>query len=227
MWNSGWDKIFEENEWGRYPPEELVRFVARNFYNVPDRRAVRALEVGSGTGANLWYLAREGFDVTGIDGSTAGAKRAIKRLADEGLEADVKVGDIMSLPFEDNMFDCVIDNECIYANSYKDSKKIMDEIFRVLKPNGKFYSRTFATGTYGDGNGRRLEGEKNTYLEIYSGALRKGYGTIRFTDKDEIRDLYGKFVIESIDYVIRSVKGGAHEIKEWIIISCKADKTCG
>src|SRR3989338_32841 len=28
MWNSGWDKIFEANEWGKYPPEELVRFVA-------------------------------------------------------------------------------------------------------------------------------------------------------------------------------------------------------
>jgi 2-polyprenyl-3-methyl-5-hydroxy-6-metoxy-1,4-benzoquinol methylase len=68
-WNSGWDDIFRKHEWGKYPSENLVRYVGRNFYTVKDRSAITILEVGCGTGANLWYLAREGFSVYGIDGS--------------------------------------------------------------------------------------------------------------------------------------------------------------
>ena len=35
---------------------------------VPDRRSVRLLEVGCGPGGNVWYMAREGYQVSG-DGS--------------------------------------------------------------------------------------------------------------------------------------------------------------
>ena len=61
MWNKVWEKVFRENEWGKYPSESLIRFVARNFYKADDRFAVKILEVGCGTGANLWYMLREGF----------------------------------------------------------------------------------------------------------------------------------------------------------------------
>jgi SAM-dependent methyltransferase len=224
MWDKGWDDIFKNNEWGRYPPEELVRFVSRNFGNSRDKSNIKILEIGSGTGANLWYMAREGFNVSGIDGSRVGVKRADKILKENGLKAKIVVSDAVSLPFDDGVFDCVIDNECIYANSYKDSLKIMEETYRVLRDNGKFYSRTFMTGTYGDGNGKKLKGEKNTYLEIHEGALRKGYGIIRFTQEKEIPKLYGKFKIESVDYIIKSAKNRQYEIKEWIIICSKPGK---
>jgi len=221
MWNKGWDKIFKENEWGKYPSEDLIRFIARNYYCSPNRKDIKILEVGSGTGANLLYLAREGFDVTGIDGSKIGVEKTIKRLTEESLMAKVEVGDIISLPFEDNSFDCVVDIECIYANSYADSRKIIAEIYRVLKTKGKFFSKTFMTGTYGDRNGKKLEGEQNTYLELYGGALKKGYGIIRFTEEKEINDLYKDFNIVSIDYVFRSEQNRKYEAKEWIIVCSK------
>ena len=221
MWNKGWDKIFKENEWGKYPPEELVRFIARNYYSYPNRKDIKILVVGSGTGANLWYLTKEGFGVTGIDGSRVGVERAKKRLKEESLVVNIETGDVVALPFADNSFDCAIDNECIYANSYEDSRKIMSEIHRILKPKGKFFSKTFMAGTYGDGKGKKIEGEKNTYIELCEGALRKGYGIIRFTDEEEIKDLYKDFNIESIDYVIRSEQNRKYEVKEWIIICSK------
>ena len=55
MWDKGWDKLFSNNEWGKYPGEELIRFIARNYYGVSDRSKVNILEVGCGVGANLWY----------------------------------------------------------------------------------------------------------------------------------------------------------------------------
>ena len=221
MWDKGWDQIFKNNEWSKYPSEELIRFIARNYYHLQNRQEINILEIGCGTGANIWYLASEGFTVSGIDGSSIALERAKKRLLMENLEAELVIGDVIDLPFEKNTFDCVIDNECLYANSYEDSIRIIAEVKRVIKPGGLFYSKTFMTGTYGDSNGEKLGNEKNTYNKIYKGALRDGYGIIRFTDREEIYQLYGSFCIEVIDYVIRSDKNSSYEVKEWIIICRK------
>ena len=219
MWNEGWDKIFADNDWGQYPPEELVRFVMRNFKNVPDRSKIRILEVGCGTGANIWFIAREGFDTYGIDGSRNGISKCEERLAKEGLTSHLSIGDVMTLPYEDDFFDCVIDNECLYSNSYHDTEIILNEIHRVMKSGGKFYSRTFMTGTYGDGMGDKLEGEKNTYKKLTGGALRTDYGIIRFTEKAEIQPLYGKnFDIKEIGYTKRNHSNTDKEIGEWLIL---------
>lgn len=197
MWNPGWDNIFRDNEWGRYPPEELVRFMSRQFRSA-DKSKVAVLEVGCGTGANLWYLAREGYDVHGIDGSEVAIARAKEHLIKENLKAALYQGDCLNLPFADGQFNCVLDIECIYANSFQDSLLIMEEIYRVLKPGGVFFSKTFMAGTH-------------------ESALHKGYGTIRFTAREEIPQLYAKFKIENVDFIARSDKNMGHEIKEWLI----------
>ncbi len=68
-WDPVWEDIYASREWGKYPPEELIRFIARTFYAVPDRKAIRILDLGCGSGAATWYVAREGFSAFGIDGS--------------------------------------------------------------------------------------------------------------------------------------------------------------
>ncbi|WP_240682424.1 hypothetical protein [Campylobacter jejuni] len=53
-----WEQIFSKKEWGKYPSENVIRFIARNFYNVQDRSKINILELGFGTGANLWLWYR-------------------------------------------------------------------------------------------------------------------------------------------------------------------------
>jgi ubiquinone/menaquinone biosynthesis C-methylase UbiE len=219
-WDMGWDTLFEKHGWGQYPPEELIRFIARNFSSRPDRKSVKILEVGCGPGANIWFLCREGYSTYGIDGSQVAIGLASERLKKEGLIAELHTGDITRIPFPDNFFDAVIDIECIYANTLKDSKIIMGEIDRVLKPGGIFFSKTFMTGTYGDGKGERVPDEPHTYKNLKEGALRQGYGIIRFTSEDDIKDLYSRFDIASIDYLVQSRNNRRYEIKEWLI-ECK------
>jgi SAM-dependent methyltransferase len=217
MWDKGWDKIFEENEWGKYPEVEVIRFVSRNFYSSMSRCDIKILEVGCGTGANLWYLAKEGFHTTGVDGSHVGIRNASLRLEKEGLNAEIIRCDAMNLPFESATFDGVIDNECIYANTYGDSETILDEVRRVLKCRGVLFSKTFMTGMTGDRLGETKQGEENTYT-AFKGPLRQGYGIIRLTSESEVSDLYGsRFHLDSVDYVIRSDHDQTREIKEWII----------
>jgi 2-polyprenyl-3-methyl-5-hydroxy-6-metoxy-1,4-benzoquinol methylase len=100
-----WEEKFQTEEWGKYPPERVIRFVARNFYASPDRQAIRLLDAGYGPGACTWYMAREGFRVAGIDGSPTAIKRANERLRTEGLSADLQVGDYVVLPWPDEFFD--------------------------------------------------------------------------------------------------------------------------
>ena len=51
---------------------------------------------------NIWFAAREGYDVTGIDASKAAILFAKKRFDADGLKCNLKIGDFSALPFDDN-----------------------------------------------------------------------------------------------------------------------------
>src|SRR5262245_48811464 len=113
-WDAVWERIFREREWGRYPQEEVVRFVARNFYGAPARAAVKMLEIGCGPGSGTsWFIAREGFSLTGIDASPTAIEKARARFAGERLAGEFVVGSVDDLPFPDESFDAVIDVVCL------------------------------------------------------------------------------------------------------------------
>ena len=222
MWDNGWDKLFEGHEWGRYPPLELVRVIARNFFSAENRATVEILEIGCGPGANLRFLADEGFSAHGIDGSQVAIEQAQQRLEGEGLKVELQKADAMALPYPDSRFDAVIDIECLYANTLADTRIILDEVHRVLKPGGLLFSTTFATGL--PGSGPPLDDEPNTYTEYSGGPLHEGYGVVRLTAEEEIQDLYGVFDAIEYDYLIRSDGNRNTEVREWMI-TCRKEQT--
>src|SRR5438046_315403 len=63
----------------------------------------RVLEVGCGTGVFLRLAADRGAEVFGLDASEALIDLARERVP----EADLRVGDLQSLPYEDDTFDVV------------------------------------------------------------------------------------------------------------------------
>jgi SAM-dependent methyltransferase len=192
-----------------------VRFIARNFYG-KKRGTVRMLEVGCGPGANTWYLAREGFDVYGIDGSKTAIQEAKARIEGEELKANLCTGDVISLPYESGYFDLVIDVECLCANSGDNTDCILQQIKRVLKDGGLFYSLTFTDKMYIGKSSKKLG--RLEYSEIPDGPLA-GKGFVRLTDRHSIEKLYGKhFDIISVDRVERTDRNGSVEICEWIIV---------
>ena len=195
-WDPIWNDVFSSQEWGKYPPESLIQFIARNFYKLV-RKDIRILEVGCGTGANIWYLTREGFKVFGIDRSDVAINIAKKRMKDEKLNANLQVGDIVNLPFEDNFFDVVIDIECLYCNTNENANRIYSEIQRVIKPNGKFFSKTFSDKMYiGESQTKIAELE---YTNIDNGPF-KGKGFVLLSNESSILSGYGNFfTVNSID----------------------------
>ncbi len=71
----------------RYPFENVVTFICRNYPRDKERKEINVLEVGCGSGNNLWFAAREGFSVTGIDDSKSAINYAKERFKNENLES--------------------------------------------------------------------------------------------------------------------------------------------
>ena len=142
--SSFWEQIFSKKEWGKYPSESVIRFIARNFYNAKDRNKISILELGLGTGANLWFCAREGFKVSGIEWSKTGVERFKTRMQNENLStqiAQLEIGDYLEKldNFKDESFDAVIDVASLCCNDREKTRAIFQKAFKKLKAGGKFF----------------------------------------------------------------------------------------
>src|SRR6266536_3320200 len=96
----------------RYPFDAVVSFVFANAPAKP-RSETKILEIGCGAGNNLWFAAREGFAVTGIDTSPSAIAYARDRFRSERLAGEFHVAPFSSLPFPDDRFDLVIDRAAV------------------------------------------------------------------------------------------------------------------
>ena len=212
-----WDEKFRTRSWGRYPPEDLVRFIGRHFRDT-DKAAVKIVEVGCGPGANTWFMHREGFAVHGIDVSPAAISIAEARLAQESAgipvsAPDLRVGNFRSLPWPDGHFDVADDIFALYANTMDVIREALAEIARVLKPGALFYSKLWGTGCSGYGLGRKLE--PGTFDDIPEGPC-KGMGISHFFAQEEILPVFGTwFEAKAIDVVQRTDVTANQQVEEF------------
>lgn len=213
-----WDEVFRSRPWGKYPGEDVVRFVARNFYGAPDRASVRLLEVGCGTGANLWYMAREGFCVHGIDAAPTGVRIARERLdlecagwRERGGRVDV--GGIIQLDYPDGYFDGVLDVVAICYSGDDAARAIYAELARVTRPGGRLFSRTFAQGCWGEGSGKQYA---HNMWECSEGPL-KGLGPTRFTCRQDVPGLLSPWRVDRIGESSAVDNSGDPEIRHLLI----------
>lgn len=126
-----------------YPNESLIQFVASRYFgiSVQERQSIRILEIGSGSGANLWMIAKEGFQAYGLDSSETGLNLAGTHLAEKwGVAADLRLGSFTALPYGDGFFDAVVDVVSMQHLDLADSQLALREIHRVLKPEGEYFS---------------------------------------------------------------------------------------
>ena len=211
-----WERIFKERKsWGRYPPEELVRFIATNYYGEFNRSGIKILEIGCGPGAGPgWYIAREGFSYFGIDGSETAIQKATQRFSDEHLSGEFFKGDFCRLPWNADTFDCVIDIASLQHNSESDTRIILGEVHRVLKGLGRHFSLTARSGCWGDGLGTIIG--PACYADISEGPYQ-GMGTIRFATLESLLSMYSAFHNINLEYSVRSVNSLRHEISNWIV----------
>ena len=106
---------------------------------------MRVLDAGCGSGRNLIYLLKAGYDITAVD-ADAGAVAAVRRLAAEitpEFPPDrIRQEPLESLSFPDASFDVVICSAVLhFARDDAQFEAMVRGMWRVLKPGGIFFAR--------------------------------------------------------------------------------------
>ncbi|MGL4617520.1 class I SAM-dependent methyltransferase [Chroococcidiopsis sp.] len=95
------------------------------------------LEIGFGTGLNLSYYPENIDKLVAIDANPGVHNLAQKRIQKSGITVDNRVLNGENLPMADNTFDSVVSTWTLC--SIAKVEQALQEIYRVLKPGGKFF----------------------------------------------------------------------------------------
>lgn len=184
-----WEKRYNAGVQQRYPWSEVVSFVMRYRPRHKAPEDTHILEIGCGTGGNLWFAAREGFSVTGFDGSPSAVDTAKKRFADEGLHGDIKTAlfDQMHLPT--NKFDLVIDRGALTCVPFSMARDTIDEIHQSLNDEGCFFFTPFAHEHYVRQTADKVVDGLASGLKSYEG---RDYGALSFYREEDVAAMFGK-----------------------------------
>ena len=215
-----WEEVHHDREWGRYPGEPVIRFVARNFYKCK-RDEIKILDYGCGQGAHTWYLAREGFDTYALDGSASAVEKAKIYLEKEGVNAKFDVMDGTAITYQNDFFDGVIDSACVGHNKLDNIEKMYSEIYRVLKDEGKLFTTFFSTKTSGFGTGEKIE--KNTFKNVTEGPLA-GLGIVHFWEEDEFIETLKNVGFTDIEVEKVSFTNRGSYIDSFILMAVKGKR---
>jgi ubiquinone/menaquinone biosynthesis C-methylase UbiE len=93
------------------------------------------LELGAGTGLNLRHYPPAVTDLVLAEPDGHMARRLRARLAEAGRPAEVVEAPAEQLPFEDGRFDTAV--VTLVLCTVRDPARALDEIARVLKPDGR------------------------------------------------------------------------------------------
>lgn len=130
------------------------------------------IDLGSGAGNDCFVARHEaGVEgkVIGIDFTPIMIEKARKNAEKLGYDnVEFREGDIDAMPVNDNTADVIVSN-CV-LNLVPDKQKVIDEIFRVLKPGGHFsISDIVLVGDLPDS----LKEDAEMYAGCVAGAIQK------------------------------------------------------
>jgi len=133
---------YDRGALAQLPPESTASFagVANPHRIAPIEEGSTVVDIGCGAGMDLLLAARSvgprGHAI-GVDMTEAMAEKARASAKAAGLEnVEIRLGDAMSLPLDDSSVDVVISNGVLNLTS--DKSIAFGEVFRILKPGGRF-----------------------------------------------------------------------------------------
>ena len=110
---------------------------------------MRVLDAGCGSGRNLVYFLKSGYQVFAVDESEPAIERLRQlaaRLAPHLPQENFRIAAVESMRFEEANFDAVISSAVLhFARDEQHWMAMVEEMWRVLKPGGIFFARLAST----------------------------------------------------------------------------------
>ncbi len=127
----------------------------------------RILDVGCGTGQTAAYLAaRFGAKVTGVDINPTMIEKAKDRMVKYHLPVEIIQGSIENCPLPDQHYDFILSESVL---SFVNKDKALKEIFRLLKPDGRFIANELTMnrrpGLNGEEEMKQFYGVDSLFME--------------------------------------------------------------
>jgi SAM-dependent methyltransferase len=134
FWECFAPKIFQKEKWDN-APMEVEKVVAL----LQLKRGASILDLGCGTGRHSLELARQGFQVVGIDRTAMFLKEARTRAATEKLKVQFMEADMRTFASPEK-FDAIVNlfTSFGYFEDPEDDRRVIKNVFVSLKPGGKF-----------------------------------------------------------------------------------------
>jgi tellurite methyltransferase len=124
---------------------------------------MRILDAGCGSGRNLIYFLREGYDVYAADAdpqAVEGVRRLARVLAPALPASNFRVEPVERMSFDDAGADVVVSNAVLhFARDDAHFETMLRGLWRVLKPGGLFFCRLASTIGM-ENKFRRVEGRR-------------------------------------------------------------------
>lgn len=164
---------------------KFTRWLHRQKNELPLGPKTSVLDLGSGNGRNLIFLAKE-FGVTGTGFDISSAAVAEAKRASTGMKLEYKMRSIAGpTDLPDNSQDLVLDMMTSHFLKAAERAALRDEIYRVLRPGGWLFMKTFLRDE--DLHTERLikdypADEPGSYIHPVIGVLEHAYGEEELTD---------------------------------------------
>jgi tellurite methyltransferase len=157
------------------------------------------LDVGVGEGRNALFLAKKGFEVTGVDVSKEAVDKFLKFAKDKKLDVKGIVSDFVDFKFNQK-YDVIISVATLHLIS---KNKVIDTIKKIkqhTKPNGINLLTVFTTKDIGF----------------------KEYPSLYFFDENELKELYKDWqILEYKNYTKEETHGKPHKHYICVLIAKK------
>jgi cyclopropane fatty-acyl-phospholipid synthase-like methyltransferase len=111
----------------------------------------RALDLGCGTGTNGITLAKNGWQVTGIDFAYRAIKKGRQKSRREGVRVNFRVGDVTRPPRFSSPFDLILDIGCFHSLTRDQQQRYASNLQRLLSGRGSFLLYSFISDGTGMG----------------------------------------------------------------------------
>lgn len=182
---------FWEKAWNmcKVPYTQLpdLSYIPRIADELKKNGAKKVLDLGCGSGWLAVYLARQGFEVVGVDVSAQAINLANTWASQEDLKISFDVADASQLQYQAGSFDAVVANSIFEHFPIKQAQQLTDKVYTMLKDGGIFIG---CFDKVGGGPGEYYTLEDGTH--VYTDKARKGMMLRRY-ELDELQDLFKAF----------------------------------
>jgi len=175
-----------------------VPLVAEILPTLKSCRVRNVLDLGCGAGRHCVFMAKNGFDILGLDASESALRIASQWVLEERLANVALVqGSMTEIPSRDRLFDAVISISVMHHALKRDISRSMAEIHRILKRDGVFFANLVSIHDPRYGTGQKVE--ENTFRFPEAFEENRFEELHHFFTKSEVSDLLASFAKADVE----------------------------